>query len=593
MISKLRKYSLLAIFSLLLLSMGSGVAISTPVRSVPMAPTIEADPIPGETHIYNITSAEFPLDVALDQEGIDVTGSFAGSKIYVKILRDDTSAEILPNAFQTGMFFTLGSDLEVSFQPNFPNYTDIPSDLREITIPEGLAVPMGEQMSWVIGSGFWPESNDSENEDDYFFIPFYAENFDVLAFWVTTNENATIDEDTDSILAISLSDVDEGVDMKMTWRKTDGLLTKFSIEVTDGSQTISGTAEYLETKNRPLPSALSAGSTHTFLVENAELDIEVNDLLRSLLSGDQNDPNYEPFNEGTIEAEVNSMEGKTIMEFTVNSIDGVFYNGTPKIYDPETDNLITLADWVVIDGFTGNIWDVSEDASDDDFGGDITQVEGSIPIDLPGFTTPAITPDWEMWSGMVNGIGSLIGEELLTFLRSSDFEDLLLEGPLGGEDPLPITNLDYEVDFGVEWTTEGTVHYASAFAELSGAVEINDADSGMKINIEADAYATGWVAFQDSGILAGVGVSGHGDIYGKLESGGLKGTVEGSVNVFEIKIKNTAVTGALNEPANPGGERHPEGEDPAEDSTDVSGFTFLWILLPLVFLPVFLRKRLK
>ncbi|MFQ5979782.1 MAG: hypothetical protein ACE5OZ_16755 [Candidatus Heimdallarchaeota archaeon] len=589
--SKLSKYGLLAIFSLFLLSMGSGVAISTPVRSVPMAPTIEADPIPGETHIYNITSAEFPLDVALDQEGIAVTGTFAGSKIYLKILRDETSAELPANVFQTGMFFTLGSDLDVTFQPNFPNYTDIPSTLREITIPEGLAVPMGEQLSWVAGSGFWPENNDSENEDDYFFIPFYAENFDILAA-VIESEGGTTIENSDSVLTVSWEDEDEGVSLEMTWRKTDGLLTKFSIEVTDGSQTIKGTAEHIGTEDRPLPSALSPGSTHTFLVENAELDIEVNDLLRSLLSGDQSDPDYEPFNEGTIEQEVNSMDGKTIMEFEVNSIDGVFYNGTPKVYDPETDNLTTLASWVVIDGFTGNIWDASDDAYDDDSSSALLQEEEEGPLDLPGFTTPAVTPDWEMWSGAVNGIGTLIGEELLAFLRSSDFEDLLLEGMQGDEDSLPITNLDYKVDIGVEWTTENSVHYASAFADFSGAVEVNDADSGLKVNVEVDAYATGWVAFQDSGILAGAGVSGYGDVYGKMESGGLEGTAEGSVNVFEIKIKNTAVTGALDEPANPGGERHPE-EDTAEDTSAISGFTFLWILLPLVFLPVFLRKRLK
>lgn len=574
---------------LFLFSMGGSTINAIPAQSAPMVPLADADPNPGDTHIYNITTAEFPLDVILDAEGIGLTGTFEGSQIFVKMLRDESSPEIPPDVFHVGMFFVLGGDLTVNFQPNFENYTDIPSELREIIIPAGLAVPIGDFPSWIAGSGFWPENNDTDNEDDYF-IPFYAENFDLLAAAVLL-EGGTVVSNTELELTLSWDEVqdDDIITLTMTWRKSDGLLTEFSITTTDGSQTITGTAEYVETKNRPLPSDIAVNSTLSYAVSEAELDLEVSDFLRSVLSGDPSDPDYEPFNAALMEAEVAAMRGKTILEFTINSIDGVFYNGTPRIYDEKTDNLTTPVDWVVINGLTGAIWD-SADSDDDDEGESLGLLqEEDEEMELPGFIAPAITPDWELWSGVVDGAGAMIGTELLAFIRSSDFEDLLLEGMQSGEDPLPLTGLDYDVDLGVAWTTEGSIHYASAFVDFSGAIEAHDVDAGLKINVKAEFEATGWLAFQTSGIFAGAGISATGDLDGKVEVGGMEGTIEGSVNTLEIAIKNKDVSTTLNEPANPGGEKHPE--EPSESSETIPGFTVLWILLPLIAVPLIARKR--
>ncbi|MFW9916332.1 MAG: hypothetical protein ACFFGZ_12065 [Candidatus Thorarchaeota archaeon] len=588
--SKAIKVGSLMVCLLFLLSMGGSTINTTPVRSVPTVPLVDADPNPGDTHIYNITTAEFPLDLVLDEEGIGLTGTFEGSQIFVKVLRDESSPEILTDAFQVGMFFVLGSDLTLKFQPNFENYTDIPSELREIAIPAGLALPLGESLSWNAGSGFWPENNDTENQDEYF-IPFYAENFDLLAAAVLF-EGGTVVSNTDSELTVSWDEEDDGtlITLTMTWRKSDGLLTMFSATTTDGSQTVTGTAEYIETKNRPLPSEIAPGSVLSYAVTNAELDIEVSDFLRSILSGDPSDPDYEPFNPSLMEAEVAAMEGVTVLEFTVNSVDGVFYNGTPRTWDEEASELITPVDWVVINGLTGEIVDSAE--SDDGEASELlafSQEEEEQA--LSGFIAPAVTPDWELMSGLVEGAGAMIGTELLAFIRSSDFEDLLLEGLQSGEDPLPITALDYKVDLGVDWTTEGGIHYASGFVDFSGAVEAYESDSDLKINVNVEFKATGWLAFQTTGVFAGAGISATGDVDGKVETGGMEGTVEGSINTLEVAIKNSAVSATLNEPANPGGEKHPE--EPTEESETIPGFTVLWILLPLIVVALIARKQLR
>ncbi|MHA2368385.1 MAG: hypothetical protein ACXADX_06165 [Candidatus Hodarchaeales archaeon] len=590
--SKVIKVGSLMVCLLFLLSMGGSTINTTPVQSAPTVPLVDADPNPGDTHIYNITTAEFPLDVVMDEEGIGLEGTFEGSQIFVKILRDESSPEIHTDAFHVGMFFVLGSDLTVRFQPNFENYTDIPSELREIVIPEGLAVPIGESLSWNAGSGFWPENNDTENEDDYF-IPVYAENFDLLAAAVLF-EGGTVVSNTDSELTVSWDEEDDGdtVTLTMTWRKSDGLLTAFSVTTTDGSQTVTGTAEYVETKNRPLPSEIAPGNSLSYAVTDAELDLEVSDFLRSILSGDQNDPDYEQFNPSLIEAEVAAMQGVTVLTFTVNSIDGVFYNGTPRIYDQEEGELTTPVDWIVINGLTGAIVDSAEsDDEEESTNVGLLQEEEEEEEELQGFIAPAVTPDWELMSGLVDGAGAMIGTELLAFIRSSDFEDLLLEGMASGEDPFPITGMDYEVDLGVDWTTESGIHYASAFVDFSGGIEAYDADTDLRIKVDVEFEATGWLAFQTSGIFAGAGISATGDLDGKFESGGLEGIIAGNINTLEVAIKNRDISATLNEPANPGGEKHPE--EPTEDSEPIPGFTVLWILLPLIAVPLIARKRLK
>jgi hypothetical protein len=582
--SKLMKITTMLFFALLLFSMGSGATKPTPVQSIPLIPANSANPMPGDTHVYNITTGDFPLGLALEEEGIELTGTFTGSKIYAKILRNGTSPDLLPNTFQLGMFFVLGADLTLNFQPTFENYSDIPEDLREMTIPQGMAVPLGESLSWIAGSGFWPEDNDTENEDDYF-IPLYAENFDILASAITA-KGGTVLTDTTSEFSITWteSEDDETITFALTWRKSDGLLTKFSATATQGLLSITGTAELLETKKRPLPDSLTVNSTHAFTATEANLDLEINSALQTLLGllGEGGDT----LNEFQLEANIASMKDKIIFNFTINSIDGVFYNGTFSTLNITSGEYESPVAWVMVNGFTGTIWNASDPE---------LLEESDLAMD---FFAPGITPDWELWSGLADGAGTLIGSDFLAYLRSNNFAEEL-EGqfteidPMGFPLPGPIQIIDHSIDIGVDWSQESGFNYISAFAAVNAKILMADESAGFEARIELGLDGNIWVAYQPSGLLAGTGLAATGDLAGTYEAMGLKGDPKAKINNLELVVKNNAITQALSAPSNPGGERHPEEESSKDEDDFVSGFTFLWILIPLFIIPIFIRRRLS
>ncbi len=554
----------LLVFSLLVASIGSLSTSTVPVQSTPTAVSDTGLTV-GDTLLYTITSAEFPIGPAFDQEDITFTGSFENSTIGVKILRDDTSPEIETDSFEVGLFGILGQDLDISVQTDHPEYDTIPPSLRDITIPAGLAFPFGTALSWVAGSAFW--WLDDSSSEGFIPIPFYAENFDALSDAIDAHENGTVLTNTTSELKVKFTwdDPDEDITIQFTWRKSDGLLTQFRAEFTStaaggAAETVIGEAEFASKSNKPLPTEIAPGAEFIWSVDEAILDLSVNEYFQAILD-------TQGMTAEDIEDQVNDLDGTPVFKTVINSVDGCYYNMTPWGYDEETETLEKLTDWVIVNGFLSEI---------SEYSGLLENVPMSTEAigELGEVAIPAVTPDWVIYQGLFDGIGTMIGNEILPWLR----EDMKAEMDLP-------PGVSYRIDLGIDYSEESGYKYLSAFlsAGISGPLDMGEATGDISVS----GSLTAWTAFEADGMLAGLGIEGSGKGSLKVSGQGVTITASGEVKDLEITIKRDGITSSIAPPANPGGDKHPEeGDDGA-----VPGFDFLMVLLPLLVVPVIIRRK--
>ncbi|MFQ5980757.1 MAG: hypothetical protein ACE5OZ_21685 [Candidatus Heimdallarchaeota archaeon] len=111
----------------------------THTGSGPAGPTLSGHE--GTTYWYNVTTLDWPEWLVLEEAPIFLTSDFAGTNLFLKVLREDIGPDGAIVDWQVGVELDDNITIEIDMDhPDAPPADEFPPSLTEITIPAGTTV---------------------------------------------------------------------------------------------------------------------------------------------------------------------------------------------------------------------------------------------------------------------------------------------------------------------------------------------------------------------------------------------------------------------------------------------------------------------
>ncbi|RLI63616.1 MAG: hypothetical protein DRO63_08285, partial [Candidatus Gerdarchaeota archaeon] len=296
--------------------------------------------------------------------------------------------------------------------------------------------------------------------------------------------------------------------VSFAWRKSDGILTYLHIKNANFSnQAFVDTEIELSLNSVEIKGlALTVGQVIELNAEIAYLNVDVTgDLI----------PTDNLTDISSMEDEIADMQDQTIMKFVITDIEGLYYTAQTYLYDMETNSLLEQPKETLFIGFLGAI-QISD-----------------VPIDgtyetMP-FFAPAITTDYDIYTGYMVLANTLVGVYLDDFL--SFIPELSSSG-------IAVNNID-----GTFSVLEKRGYFFLK-ESLTLDVDVDIAISLVKatdpsIIVDVSATQEGWMAYSDTGILAGMRMQTSIDLSVNTDMSTFSGISTGQVVInFDFKLVN-------------------------------------------------------
>ena len=445
----------------------------------------------GMTIKYDINELAFP---AIPNVTIS---DLAGNQLYVKVMSvedRDFGAGVIGKWINYGMGLIFKTDETITIGEGFT--------ALDLIIPTGAATPA------AILSGV-PHFNGS-----------LAPTFFFLDDGWTIHELAlesvgfTVNSGGSDFIATLVSGPGN---MALTYRKSDGILTDLHIENIDlmgmnfTDMTIDLSFASVETKGLDL----TVGQEISLVADIAHLAVEGTGEIFSMLNTSMID---------SFTDEVASMEGQTLLKYIITDVEGLYYTADVYSYDFTTESLVKATDEFLFVGFLGGyqldeppLWDTG--------------------MTYTPIYAPAITADYDIYGGymvLMDTIVSVYLDDLLAFLPTTtsglDFTINSVDGTFGVEEKRGYFFLKESLDVDVDFTTSLAVITPEGF--FNPMID-------PTIDINAILHQEGWIAYSESGVLAGMRIKLDVDVTITSDFATISGMPTGTISIdFDFKIVN-------------------------------------------------------
>lgn len=444
----------------------------------------------GMTIKYDINELVFP---AIPNVTIS---DLAGNQLYVKVMSvedHDFGSGVIGKWINYGMGLIFLTDETITIGEGFT--------ALDLVIPAGAATPA------VTSSGI-PHFNGS-----YSFAFFFLDDDWTFHELALESVGFTVNSGGSDFIATYGSGPGS---MSMTYRKSDGILTELHIEdiyimgMNYTGMTFDLSFASVETKGLDL----TIGQEIELVADIAHLAVEGTGEIYSMLNTSMIDSYTD---------EIASMEGQTLLKYVITDIEGLYYTADVYSYDFTTESLVKAVEEHMFMGFLGGyqmeqppLWE-----------------SGMIWTD---FYAPAITADYDIYGGYMVLLDTIVGiylEDILAVLPTTitgfDFTVNTIDGTFGVEEKKGYFFLKELIDVNVDITTVLALPTLEGF--LNPMVD-------PTININAALHQEGWVAYSESGILAGMRIKADVDLTITTDYT-ISGMPTGTVSIdFDFKIVN-------------------------------------------------------
>ena len=446
----------------------------------------------GMTIKYDINELAFP---AIPNVTIS---DLAGNQLYVKVMSVedyDFGSGVIGKWINYGMGLMFLSDETITIGEGFT--------ALDLVIPTGAATP-------AITSSGVPHFNGSYSVTMFFLDDGWAVHelaLEALGF--------TVDNGVDEFTATYGTDPNY---MSATYRKSDGILTDLHIEdiyIMGMNYTdiiIDLSFNTYETKGLDL----TVGQEIELVTDVAHLAIEGTGDIYSMLNQSAI---------ASITDEVASMEGQTLLKYIITDVEGLYYTADFYAYDFVTESLIKAPETYLFCGFLGCIqmdqpplWE-----------------SGMVWTDIYG---PAITADYEIYTGYMVLLDTIVGvylEDILEIIpmtsTATDFAYSIntLDGSFGVDQKKGYFFITESLDANVDIETVFSIAPEGLF----------NPEVSPTIDISAVLGQEAWVAYSESGILAGFRVKADLDVTITSDLATISGMPTGTVSIdFDFKVIN-------------------------------------------------------
>lgn len=307
--------------------------------------------------------------------------------------------------------------------------------------------------------------------------------------------------------------------VSLTYRKSDGILTDLHIEnITLVGMDFTGmTFDLSFVSLETLDLDLTVGQEIELVTDIAHLAIEGTGDIYSMLNQSAI---------ASITDEVASMEGQTLLKYVITDIEGLYYTADMYSYDFTTESLVKAPETYMFAGFLGGfqmdyipLWET-----------------GMIYTD---FYAPAITADYDIYTGYMVLFDTIVGvylEDLLDFIPMTSTSGGLsytintLEGTFGVDQKKGYFFLTESLDINIDLETALSLPTPEGF--LNPQVD-------PTIDINVILAQEGWVAYSESGILAGMRIKADIDATITSDFATISGMPTGTISIgFDFKVTN-------------------------------------------------------
>ncbi|MHA2363717.1 MAG: hypothetical protein ACXAC7_07150 [Candidatus Hodarchaeales archaeon] len=418
----------------------------------------------GDTIFYDVTKWKLPnvLDFPLDNS-TDISTNFNlnGSIIALKILDTNNQGFIL------GAYAKIEKLGSVSIASEGLSLLTLP-------LPKNFSIPFLA-------------------ENEFFFEPWKLNRFSIpiwikdipwleLNSWIERNDNLTINlTETDLTLNIKISELGEDGLLTLNWLRSENdvffkvLSLKGTIPFNNQSEDIEIMLKQNKIEKRSLASELDVGDKLVYEVVKSDATInlilnELAELIINPLIEVQSNGLYDDYQDilNDIKENITALKNEILYEYEITDISGVFYNTSISQYNFTEKSLSHIGERR-INGFFGSPSSVINSANlssdiellglnvDNQFQLTLNQFIGSLGI---GTGLPiALTPDWDMWIGIVNQTATL--EALSSLVPIDQINDNLEQY---------YNNLGFNTEPGVKfsslWKDEGDIQYSGSKIQL-------------------------------------------------------------------------------------------------------------------------------
>ncbi|NPE08156.1 MAG: hypothetical protein GNW80_07740 [Asgard group archaeon] len=445
----------------------------------------------GMTIKYDINELAFP---AIPNVTIS---DLAGNQLYVKVMSvedNDFGSGVIGKWINYGMGLIFQNDETITIGEGFT--------ALDLVIPTGAATPA------IIVSGV-PHFNGSY-PTTFFFLD------DGWAIHELTLEAVGFEVENladDFTAHISIGDGS----MSATYRKSDGILTNIRIEdiyimgMNYSDMIFDIAIASVETKGLDL----TIGQEIALVADIAHLAVEGTGDIYSMLNTSMIDSYTD---------EIASMEGQTLLKYIITDVEGLYYTADVYSYDFTTESLVKAVNEYLFMGFLGGfqteeppLWDTG--------------------MTFTNFYAPAITADYDIYGGYMVLFDTIIGiylEDVLSFIPTTtsglDFTINSIDAQFGVEEKRGYFFLKESIDVDVEFST--------ALALITPEGFFNP-QVDPTIDINAILHQEGWIAYSESGVLAGMRIKADVDVTITSDFATISGMPTGTISIdFDFKIIN-------------------------------------------------------
>ena len=444
----------------------------------------------GMTIKYDINELAFP---AIPNVTIS---DLAGNQLYVKVMSvadKDFGSGVIGKWINYGMGLIFKTDETITIGEGFT--------ALDLVIPTGSATP-------AITVGGVPHFNGTIPTSFFFLDDSWALHelaLEAAGFEVENN----VDDFTAHIA------IGDGA-MTANYRKSDGILAGIRIEdiyimgMNYTDMIFDLAIASTETKGLDL----TVGQEIELVADIAHLAVEGTGDIYSMLNTSMIDSYTD---------EIASMEGQTLLKYIITDIEGLYYTADVYSYDFTTESLVKAVDEYLFTGFLGGL----------ETGISPLSGVGVIPTDI---YAPVITADYDIYGGYLVLLDTIVGvylEDILAVLPMTatgfDFTVNTIDGTFGVEEKKGYFFLKELIDVNIDITTVLTFPTPEGF--LNPMVD-------PTIDINTVLHQEGWIAYSESGVLAGIRVKADVDLTITTDYT-ISGMPTGTVSIdFDFKIIN-------------------------------------------------------
>lgn len=357
----------------------------------------------GDTIYYKVSQWQVPDILSMEDNGTElgVDLDLTNARVALKILSVD----------QAGYWLGAYGKLTRVGSVNFAS-----PEMNEITIP----IPVGLSGPFLTESYFsftpWVGGDITP--------PIWVKNapWSLIENWADNNEELDFNDDGTTVtitieLALEMDEQASDLSLSMSYAKNED-------DAFFQSLTLEGTIEEEEVKVEltqdgkeylPLSEELDVGDVlrYDLIKADAVFSLVLNDIGEDFINTlvqDQTAGKYTDVQDllDDLALNITAMKDKTIFEYRIDKIDGIFYNTTLSQLNFDTDEMEEVGS-MGVNGFVGSqpldlgmLTGLTElNLTEDLLGGDLDELSLSTDSFMTGIGIPvSLSPDWDMWEGL-------------------------------------------------------------------------------------------------------------------------------------------------------------------------------------------------